>query len=186
MTPQINQWSEAFKATSTLFHNTFNGLSSAELNWKLNEKSWSIGQIVDHVIKLNESYYPILDALSAGKYKTPFMAKIGFVPRYFGQFLIKSLEPSRKKKVSTFPIWEPAESNVSEDIISQFTTHHDTLIKKLEYCSDLFGKGVVISSPANKYVVYSLDTAIDILIVHEHRHYNQALEVLAFQKGTQF
>jgi hypothetical protein len=40
-------------------------------------------------------------------------------------------------------------------------------------------KGTVISSPANKYIVYKLETAFDIIVAHEERHLEQAKEVLS-------
>ena len=88
--------------------------------------------------------------------------------------------------MTTFPLWEPTSSAVGVDVVERFAAHHQTLVEKLDTHQDLFGKGTIISSPANRYVVYPLDTAIEILIQHEKRHYNQALEVMALQKGTQY
>jgi hypothetical protein len=36
----------------------------------------------------------------------------------------------------------------------------------------------VIASPASKMIVYTLDTAFDIIVTHERRHLEQAREVL--------
>ena len=46
-------------------------------------------------------------------------------------------------------------------------------------CKDLLEKGTVISSPANKNIVYKLENAFDIITTHEQRHLEQAREVLA-------
>jgi len=46
-------------------------------------------------------------------------------------------------------------------------------------CSDLLDKGTIISSPANKNIVYKLEMAFDIITTHEQRHFEQAKEVLA-------
>lgn len=186
MTVPFDQWLDTIREHSRIFTESFGGLSVNELNWKNNEGSWSVAQVIEHLIRINESYYPILDQLSAGTYRTPWVAGIGFYARFMGNFLEKSLEPERKRKIRTFPLWEPSTSNIDGDIVGRFVSHHDALIKKLQANRQLFGKGKVISSPANKYVVYPLDKVVDILIVHEKRHYNQALEVKSFQKGTQF
>ncbi len=185
-TTTFDTWLETFREHSRIFRQSFGGLSPNELNWKHDESSWSIAQVIDHLIRTNESYYPVFDQLSAGTYRTPWPGKLGFYTRFMGNFLEKSLEPERKRKMRTFPVWEPTISNLPADIVGRFVTHHEALIEKLQSNRQLFGKGTVISSPANRYVVYPLDKAIDILIVHEKRHYNQALEVKGFQKGTQF
>jgi hypothetical protein len=39
-------------------------------------------------------------------------------------------------------------------------------------------KGTIISSPANKIIVYKLEIAFDIIVAHEKRHLEQAREVL--------
>lgn len=43
---------------------------------------------------------------------------------------------------------------------------------------DLLVNGIVISSPANKNIVYKLETAFNIIVTHEQRHFEQAKEVL--------
>jgi hypothetical protein len=40
----------------------------------------------------------------------------------------------------------------------------------------------VISSPANRFIVYKIGRAFDIIVAHEERHLNQAKEVKAFLK----
>ena len=45
----------------------------------------------------------------------------------------------------------------------------------------MLGKGVVISSPANKNIVYKLETALDIITTHEKRHFEQARRILVLQ-----
>ena len=183
---RISTWKKSFEDSSRLFETAFGKLTTGELNWKPNETAWSIGQIVDHLIRINESYYPVFDELKQGRDSTPWIARIGFIPSFFGKFILASVEPSRTKKIKTFPVWTPSSGAVASDIVEQFTSHHLGFIRKLEAHEDLFGKGIVVSSPANRYVVYPLDTAIEILIQHEKRHYNQALEVKGLQKGTQF
>jgi len=40
--------------------------------------------------------------------------------------------------------------------------------------SNLIANDFVISSPANKYIVYKLENAFDIIINHERRHFKKA------------
>ena len=37
--------------------------------------------------------------------------------------------------------------------------------------------GVIISSPANKNIVYKLEQAFEIIVTHEERHLNQAIAI---------
>ena len=86
--------------------------------------------------------------------------------------------------MKTFPIWEPTTSNVNGDILKRFQDHQNELIQKIEGARELVEKRVVISSPANKNIVYKLETAFDIIVSHEQRHLEQAKEILQLMKNN--
>lgn len=54
----------------------FSELSGEQLNWKPNPQTWSIAQNLEHLIVVNETYYPVLSALKKGAYKKPLAASI--------------------------------------------------------------------------------------------------------------
>jgi hypothetical protein len=136
------------------------------------------------LVIVNETYYPVLASLKAGTHKTPFIAKISFMVSFLGKIVLNGVQPDRKKRMKTFPIWEPNTSNVIGDILSRFQNHQNELIQKIEAAKELVEKGVVISSPANKNIVYKLETAFDIIVSHEQRHFEQAKEILQLMKNN--
>lgn len=164
----------------------FGKLTKEQLYWKPNADTWSIAQNLEHLIVVNETYYPILDTLKNGTYKTPALAKIGFMVSLTGKMILKSVQPDRKKKMRTFPIWEPTNGRVEGDTLKQFKNHQEILTKKIEDAKEFMDKGVVISSPINKNIVYRLETAFDIIISHEERHMEQAKEVLNLLDSTAY
>ena len=173
-----SEWKSQIDETTRLFTESFGGLNSRELNWKPHPKSWSIGQNIHHLIVINQSYFPIIETIRKGNYQVPFVGKVGFLVRFFGQFLLKTVAADRKQKVKTFRIWEPSESMIDADIVALFNVHQESLKQVIEDAQDLVDQGMVISSPANKNIVYRLDKAFDIIVTHELRHYAQAKEVL--------
>ncbi|MEO0468227.1 MAG: hypothetical protein AAF206_01305 [Bacteroidota bacterium] len=52
----------------------------------------------------------------------------------------------------------------------------------MEDSQDLVAAGKIIHSPANANIVYKLDRAFDIIVVHEERHFEQAKEVDEWRK----
>ena len=70
----------------------FSELSSEQINWKPNSQTWSIAQNLEHLIVVNETYYPVLSALKNGTYKKPFLANFGFIVSYFVVFCSNSVE----------------------------------------------------------------------------------------------
>jgi hypothetical protein len=178
----MKNWTSTLEDISKQCLNEFGILTSEQLNWKPNSTTWSIAQNLDHLIVVNETYYPVLASLKSGTYKTPFVAKIGFMVSFLGKTVLKAVQPDRKEKMKTFPIWEPTTSNVIGDILNRFQNHQNELIQEIEGAKGLVEKGVVISSPANKNIFYKLETAFDIIVSHEQRHLEQAKEILQLMK----
>ena len=180
----MEKWTSTLDEISRQSFSEFGSLTLEQLNWKPNANTWSIAQNLDHLIVINESYYPVLASLKMGTYKAPFIAKIGFVVSFLGKTLLNAVQPNRRKKMKTFPIWEPSTSHVIADILNRFQNHQNELAKKIEDAKEDVANGVVISSPANKNIVYKLETAFDIIVSHEQRHLEQAREVLQLIKNN--
>lgn len=159
------------------FKENFQSLSEEELNWKPDQKTWSVAQNIHHLIVINQTYYPIIQQVRDGKYQLPWIGKIGFMVNFFGKFILKSVSPDRKRRMKTFPLWEPSKSNIEKNIVTSFEQHQAELKSLIQSNEDLRVKGAVISSPANKNIVYTLSDAFDIIVTHEHRHLLQAIEV---------
>lgn len=166
---------------SIKFTREFGDCDTATLNFKPNEKSWSIGQILAHLIKVNQSYFPLFTQLQEEKYSLPVTGRIGFLVNFFGKTLFKSVQPETKKKTRTFRGWQPSEETFSEEILMEFNEVQEALKNYIENSEVLLHQKAVISSPVNKLIVYRLETAFQILLAHEERHFQQAKRVLEFQ-----
>ncbi|PKL85212.1 MAG: DinB family protein [Ignavibacteriae bacterium HGW-Ignavibacteriae-1] len=160
------------------YKSKFAHLSKDELNWKPDSSVWSIAQNIDHLIVINSTYFPIIAEIRNGSYQLPFVAKFAFLVNIFGRAILKSVQADRRRKMKTFTIWEPSKSEIADDILILFETHQTELKNIIKESTDLIKRGTVISSPANKMVVYKLDTAFQIIITHERRHLEQAKELL--------
>ena len=87
------------------------------------------------------------------------------------------MQPEQKRKLKTFPIWEPELSAIRSDIVARFEAHQHELKQVIQSSEDLIARHTVISSPANRMIVYKLETAFDIMVAHEKRHFKQAQEI---------
>jgi len=174
---KVNRWSSDLDEITNSFKQAFGTLTIDELNWKPNASTWSIAQIIHHLIVVNETYYPILEQIRNNTYYSPRFGQIGFLNRFFGKLILSSVQPTQKKKVKTFPIWEPELSAIRSDILKQFEIHQAELKQVIINSADLIAKNTVISSPANRMIVYKLETAFDIMVAHEKRHFKQAQEI---------
>lgn len=58
------------------------------------------------------------------------------------------------------------------------------LKQKIEDAKELIENGTIIASPANRNIVYKLETAFDIIISHEQRQLEQAKEIVQLMKNN--
>ena len=179
----IENWLHEIDKNTAAFQKEFGHLSNEQLNWKPNSETWSIAQNIEHLIVINDTYFPVIKSVRSENYKLGWMSKVGFLVRFFGNMILGIVSANRKKKIKTFPIWEPSKTEIKEDILARFAAHQSDLKKLIVDSKDLLEKGQVIASPASKKIVYKLEAAFDIIITHEMRHLEQAKEVLALM-GT--
>ena len=173
-----DKWTYRIDEITKSFSEEFGELTVEQLNWKRTEQVWSIAQNIEHLIVINKTCYSTVEAIREGNYKIPFIGKFDFIVNFFGKSILKSTQPDRRKKMKTSPIWEPSKSEISADILEKFIRDQSELKELIKNSEDLLAKRTIISSPVNKYIVYKLETAFDIIVTHEQRHFEQAKEVL--------
>ena len=179
MDKAIAAWHKRLDAVTHKVESEFDSLTPEQLNWKLSAEKWSIAEVMEHLNLVNASYEKILTDSANGTSDMGFTGKIGFVVNFLGKMIYQSVEPSHTKKMKTFPIWEPVQSNVSVDVIPEFKQHQELIKQLITENKQLLEKDIVIPSPANRYIVYKLRKAVEIVVSHEERHLNQAMEVKA-------
>jgi len=172
----IQQLIQELDSITKEVQDSFGKKNHDELNWKSNPDRWSIAQNLDHLICINETYFPIFDALKNGIYSPPFLGKIRFITSFFGNMIYKMSSPEHTKPIKTMSIWEPSKSEI-HDVIQAFVQHQERLKQKISGLEGCIASGSVIASPANSMIVYSLEQALHIIVVHEKRHILQARKV---------
>jgi len=159
------------------FEDQFAELNEAQLNWKPDYSTWSIAQNLDHLIVINESYYPIFSKIKIGNFKPPLIGRLGFLVNLIGNSILKSVKPENEKKTKTFGIWEPSQSKIKDDILERFLLHQEELKEQISSLDKYIKSDVAIYSPANKNIPYTLSKAIEIILAHELRHLQQARQI---------
>jgi len=157
----------------------FSALSNAQMNWKPDVSKWSIAQCIDHLIVSNSTYFPTFDKLINKAYQLPLIQKLNPFNKVFGPIMVKHLGPQSKQKLKSPKIFTPSTSTLSSTIIEDFSKHQEVLINYFHQLNHLDKDTIVITSPVNSFVSYSLHYAMQIIAVHEQRHFNQAMNVLS-------
>ncbi len=175
----LNHWFSRIDATTEQIQGLCGALTADQVNQKPNPDVWSIAQILDHIMTTNQSYFPMLDKLVLGELDLPLHGRLPFLRRFFGRFILNGVSPRREKKIRTFPVWEPATSQLPADIVARFGQHQARLKSRMEDALPPLEQGASIYSPASRMIVYSLADAFEIIVTHEERHLEQVKEVLS-------
>ena len=155
---------------------TFGQLTPAQLNWKPSAERWSVAQCFDHLLASNRGYFPIIDNVLAG-YKRTFWQSMPGLPGMMGRLLIKSLDPVKGRNLKAPKNFQPAQSDISISVIEDFAAQQATIVEKMKATERLDLERIIISSPVTSVVTYSLMDAYRVIVVHEHRHFQQAQRV---------
>ncbi|WP_291785077.1 DinB family protein [Cecembia sp.] len=172
------EWIEALEKINVEVQESFGTLSKEKLYAKPDPEKWSIAENLQHLIQVNESYFPIFSRLEKGNLHQTFIGKIAFFRNIFGNMIYASVSDGGKKKVKTFPLWEPKGLEKEEDIVEKFLQQQEVLKQWIDRLQPCLEKEAVIHSPANKLIVYNLSKALDIMVAHEKRHLDQAISTL--------
>lgn len=154
----------------------FGGLSPSQLNWKPSAERWSVAQCFDHLLTSNKGYIPIIDEVLKGR-KQSVWESMPLLPGLAGKLLIKSLDPASTRKIKAPKRFEPAHSDINASVINDFVEQQSQIVEKMKSTEHLDLEKIVITSPALGAVTYSLMDAYRIIVVHEHRHFQQAKRV---------
>ena len=174
----MSKWSQPIDEITENFQQTFGPLTTEQMNWKPEPKTWSIAQNIEHLFVINSTYFPVIQSVKDGTYEPPFFAKFGFIANFFSNMLHRAVKPNRKWKSKTMPMWKPTRGDVEAGILDRFKDHQGELKSIIADTEQLAQEGAIISSPANKNLVLKLEKAYDIIVTHEKRHFEQSKEVL--------
>ena len=166
------------QAQTSKVRELFGGLSESQLNWQPSAEQWSIGLCLEHLIRSNSTYFPVLQAIGDGTARMGFWTKVSPFSNYFGNMLLKATGPVVKQKMKAPPAFKPVSSEVGPDIVPRFEQHQIALVNLLRRTDSIGHTEFKIPSPAMGLITYRLDVAVNILAQHEERHVLQAERVL--------
>ena len=177
MDDRINGITSDLSRVASDAQKTFGGLSAEQLNWKPAEKSWSVGQCFEHIIRTNELFYPEFESLATGTRQNSFWENWSPLTGWFGRFFIKVVsEDSKKAKAPSKAIVPPSE--IEPNIFERFERHIADVNQKIESCAAADRQKTVLTFPfKGRIFTYTLDDAYTAVVEHTRRHFRQANRV---------
>ena len=156
---------------------TFKSLSEDQINWKPAESSWSIAECVDHLAVTNKLYLNEIEKQFGVKQIKADCSKTEVKHKWLCKFIINGVDPTNIKKSKTFPVFMPSMSKYRKDVFEYFFDLQNNLINLVSSAKDLDLNKYVMSSPAAKIIKENFCDVLEIIRLHDRRHFNQAEKV---------
>jgi hypothetical protein len=157
--------------------NLFGGMSTAQLNWKPSAEQWSVGQCFDHLIVTNRCFFPDMEKVASGKYKSSLWGRVSPLSGFFGRYILKALDPEKGRKIKAPRAFIPASSDVDAGVIGRFERNLSEVAARMRATEGVDLRRTVITSPAMALVTYSLFDTYRIFVAHARSHFEQARRV---------
>lgn len=152
----------------------FKLLTEDQINWKPASGCWSIAECIDHLLVTNRLYsIEIEKQFDEKQIKTDY-SKTKVKHKWLSKFIIKGVDPSNIKKAKTFPVFMPSMSLYTKDVFDHFYEVETNLVNQISSAKDLDLNKYVMSSPAAKIIKENFCDVLEIIRLHDRRHFNQA------------
>jgi hypothetical protein len=149
------------------------GLTDAQLNWKAEPMSWSVGQCLEHLSISNELYTgPIVEALH-GRPRKPVET---ITPGWFGRWFLRSfIEPDTQKIKAKAPgKIKPVASHLDASILDRFLASNAGVRAAIALARDVDVNRVRFRNPFIPVIRFTVGTGLLLLVRHDRRHLLQA------------
>jgi len=155
----------------------FGPLSAAQLNWKPSAEQWSVGQCFDHLVVTNSTFFPVMERVAAGTFRSSLWGRVSPLSGYFGRYILGALDPSKRKKIKAPRAFLPASSDVDAGVIERFVGNLSEVSARMRATGGVDLGRTVVTSPAMALVTYSLRDVYRIFVAHARGHFEQARRV---------
>jgi hypothetical protein len=153
-------------------------LDDGQVNWRPEDRVWSIGQCVDHLGRTNAMVLePLRLALTQGHAK----GRIGKEPFRYGplaRWFLRSMSPQPRQRVKTPRKYTPAPEHEVQGLVREFTRVQQEMLVALGDAEGLDLGRVKMRSPALWLLRLPAGIWFAALAAHEARHLQQARGLL--------
>lgn len=147
-------------------------LSDAALQQRPKKGGWSIAECIQHLTATNHLYIPIL----ASAFKGAPAGNGPYVMDWRGRLLKWVLEPPYRSKVKTIPSLEPKIEDLRR-VLPDFIDSQQQFVDAMAPWQGRALDKVLITSPFNKRLRYSIYSLFNVVAAHQRRHLWQAHRV---------
>jgi hypothetical protein len=150
--------------------------SADELVWRIEPKSWSAAECLDHLARTTGSFLPAISRAVAGAPK--LTTKRALRTGTLASLLIRNLEPPYRLRYKVIPQLAPRQMDF-EAARAAFEKSQSRLLETLCSAAGFAIDKVTVPCPVCTPVTYNAYGALRMLAAHQRRHLWQVRQILA-------
>ena len=150
------------------------GLDATRLLWRPSPERWGVADCMEHLVATSAAYHPKLRTAIETAAHDPARDDARWAPSWLGRFLLNAVGPNgRAVREPAALIPPPARPDAQTRLQAQEDVLRALIAKA--YGADL--RAVRIPSPISRLLSLRLGEALEMLLLHQRRHLNQAWRV---------
>ena len=151
------------------------GLNTERLNWQPMAGSWSVGQCLEHLCIMNETYMPAISAALEAKPNSPVEQ---ITPGWFGGWFLRNfVEPSPNGRRASAPSKIRPGAKVDLSVIDRFLADNKSCRELIVRARAKDVNRIRFWNPFVPGLRFTVGTGLEIIVSHEQRHLLQAERV---------
>jgi hypothetical protein len=152
-------------------------LSVAQLNWRADQSTWSVGQCLDHLRAANDVYGAAIGSALTGTGSGPVNE---ITPGWFGRYFIRTvIEPSPNTRKQKAPAKIVPIATVDATILDQFLHSNEQTRQLIARAQSFDVNRLRFKNPFVAWIRFTVGTGLEIIAKHEERHLLQAERIRA-------
>ena len=170
--PILGQWEDRLVAQQARARSVVEGLAPERLVAPPEEGKWSVAHCLDHLATTIEAYRPYLEgAIERGAASRPATPP-DYRPGRFARWFIRVASPGGRA-VPAPKLFRPAEE-APLDALDRFLTAQQALLAALAGADGIDVNRWKLRSPASALLRFRVGEALELMVVHNDRHLDQA------------
>ena len=151
----------------------FQELKLVALNKKVNPKSWSALECIEHLNRYGDFYLPEIEQrMRKAKKSNP---KTSFKSGLLGNYFAKAMLPKEKlNKMKTFKSMNPLDSHLDKTVLTKFIDQQRKMLELLQFAKEIDLTKTKTSISISKLIKLRLGDSFRVVIYHNQRHLLQA------------
>ena len=156
-------------------------IESQKLNWKESEKKWSVLEVVGHLNKVYDLYFPNFQKAIESAPENNGQDNI-LQRTLMGRLSIYTQKPKGQKvrfKMKTFSFFQPSTMEAPLEVIQQFLTKKEQFNDFIKQARLKDLKGIKMPTALGDKMKFYVPECFEFILAHEDRHLVQIQNILS-------